>query len=164
MFQNLTQGAIVTILYKNVPRVVDGRVISVNTHMPTYNPQQPMSFMGGPVTDITVQVDNETIPFAGLPASGVVANFPDKSMFLSTDRSAVLREVEVNKSALKQDLDQVPDKQRLYSSYEKLSMDLNPDLKKEAEHARELADMRNEMAEIKRMLASSLGTRQKEEL
>lgn len=101
MFQNLTQGAIVTILYKNVPRVVDGRVISVNTHMPTYNPQQPMSLMGGPVTDITVQVDTETIPFAGLPANGVVANFPDKSMFLSTDRSAVLREVEVNKSALK---------------------------------------------------------------
>ena len=78
MFQALTQGSTVSVLYKNIPKVVDGRVVSVNTHMPVYNPQQPLSMMNGPVTDITVQVADETIPFAGLPANGIVANFPEK--------------------------------------------------------------------------------------
>ena len=86
MFQGLTQGATVSLFYKNEPRVENGRVIAVNTHIPTYNPNQPMAMFNGPVTDITVQVGNDTIPFSGLPASGVVADFPDKGL---TRRTAV---------------------------------------------------------------------------
>lgn len=162
MFQGLTQGAIVSLLYKNVPRVVDARVVSVNTHMPTYNPQQPMSFMNGPVTDITVQVDNETIPFAGLPANGVVANFQEKGMFLSTDSSAVDREIEAAKNALKQDLDQVPAKQKLYESYEKLSLERNPERLRDAEHTKEITELRGEVSDLKRLLSEFLGQKQKE--
>ena len=163
MFQSLTQGATIPVFYKNIPRVADGRVISVNTHMPTFNPQQPMALMNGPVTDITVQVGQETIPFAGLPANGVVANFPEKGLFIATDRSAVLREIEVTKTTLKQDLDQMPIKQKLYSDYEALSMELNPELKKDAEQARELATVRTELSEVKRLLSELIGTKNKEE-
>jgi hypothetical protein len=108
MFQALTQGSTVSILYKNIPKVADGRVISVNTHMPVYNPQQPLSMMNGPVTDITVQVADETIPFAGLPANGIVANFPEKNLFLSTDKTAIVREVEMTADSFRQDLKAVP--------------------------------------------------------
>lgn len=163
MFQSMTQGATIPVLYKNIPRVADGRVISVNTHMPTYNPQQPMALMNGPVTDITVQVGNETIPFAGLPANGVVANFPEKGLFLATDRTAILREVEATKTTLKQDLDQVPAKQKMYADYEKLSLELNPELQKEAAQAQELASLRGEVAELKELLRASLGQNRKEE-
>lgn len=163
MFQSMTQGATIPVLYKNIPRVADGRVISVNTHMPTYNPQQPMALMNGPVTDITVQVGNETIPFAGLPANGVVANFPEKGLFLATDRTAILREVEATKTTLKQDLDQVPAKQKMYADYEKLSLELNPELQKEAAQAQELASLRGEVAELKELLRASLGQNNKEE-
>lgn len=163
MFQSMTQGATIPVLYKNIPRVADGRVISVNTHMPTYNPQQPMALMNGPVTDITVQVGNETIPFAGLPANGVVANFPEKGLFLATDRTAILREVEATKTTLKQDLDQVPAKQKMYADYEKLSLELNPELQKEAAQAQELASLRGEVAELKELLRASLGQNKKEE-
>lgn len=157
------QGATIPVLYKNIPRVADGRVISVNTHMPTYNPQQPMALMNGPVTDITVQVGNETIPFAGLPASGVVANFPEKGLFLATDRTAILREVEATRTTLKQDLDQVPAKQKMYADYEKLSLELNPALQKEAAQAQELASLRGEVAELKELLRASLEQNKKEE-
>lgn len=163
MFQSMTQGVTIPVLYKNIPRVADGRVISVNTHMPTYNPQQPMALMNGPVTDITVQVGNETIPFAGLPANGVVANFPEKGLFLATDRTAILREVEATKTTLKQDLDQVPAKQKMYADYEKLSLELNPELQKEAAQAQELASLRGEVAELKELLRASLGQNKKEE-
>ena len=163
MFQGLTQGAIIPVLYKNIPRVADGRVISVNTHMPTYNPQQPMALMNGPVTDITVQVGNETIPFVGLPANGVVANFPEKGLFLATDRSAILREIEAMASASRQVLASVPDHQKMVTACEDLILQLNPERKKEAQQAQELSDLRGQVAELKTMLSAFLGTKSKEE-
>ena len=77
MFQALTQGATLYVLYKNEPRMEKGRIVSVNTHLPQFNPSQPQAMFGGMVTDLTVSVGNETIPFAGLPATASVANFAD---------------------------------------------------------------------------------------
>ena len=163
MFQGLTQGATIPVLYRNIPRVADGRVISVNTHMPAYNPQQPLAVMNGPVTDITVQVGSETIPFAGLPANGVVANFPDKGYFLATDRSAILREAEVTATALRQDLEAVPDKEKMLKGYENLIVELSPDRKREAMQEQELNNLRSEVAEMKELLRAALGHNKKEE-
>lgn len=157
MFQSLTQGSTLSVLYKNIPRVVDGKVISANTHMPAYNPNQPMAMLSGPVTDITVQVGNETIPLAGLPANGVVANFPEKGLFIATDRTAVLREVETMAQTSRQLLESVPAHQKMVSDCEALLLELNPERKKEAQQAQELTEMRNEIAELKMLLRQSLG-------
>ena len=159
MFQGLSQGATVSVLYRNTPKVADGRVVSVNTHIPTYNPQQPLAMMNGPVTDITIQIGDETIPFVGLPANGVVANFPDKGLFLAIDRSAIQREVDATKANLKQDLDQYPAKQKLYEGYESLSLELNPDRKKEIKQTEEMNAMRGELAELKKLLLETLGSK-----
>lgn len=148
MFQGLSQGAIIPILFKNEPRVADGKILSVNTHMPVYNPGQPMGILNGPVTDITVQVGNDTIPFAGLPANGVVANFPDRGIFLATDKSAVLREIESMLSASKQAIEQMPAHQRMVKSCEDLILQLNPDLKKEAQQAKDIESLREKMSEM----------------
>lgn len=163
MFQGLTQGATIPVLYKNIPRVADGRVISVNTHMPVYNPQQPMALMNGPVTDITVQVGNETIPFAGLPANGVVANFPEKGLFLATERSAILREIEAMSTASKQVLESVPAHQKMVHDCEALLVELNPERKKEAQQAQEMNSLRSEVAELKELLRAALEHSKKEE-
>lgn len=144
-------------LYKNVPRVADGRVLSVNTHMPTYNPQQPMAMMNGPVTDITVQIGNDTVPFVGLPANGVIANFQDKGIFLSTDKSAIVREVEAMANASRQILESVPAQQKMVKDCEALLVELNPERKKEAQQAEEMNAMRGELAELKKLLLASLG-------
>ena len=162
MFQGLSQGATIPVLYKNTPKVVEGRVISVNTHMPTYNPQQPMAMMNGPVTDITVQVGEDTIPFVGLPANGVVANFPEKGLFISTDRSAIIREVESMANASKQVLESVPAHQQMVAGCESLLLQLNPEKRMEAKQAEELNQMRSEMAELKKLLLASLGKKTEE--
>lgn len=163
MFQNLTQGSTLSVLYKNIPRVAEGRVLSVNTHMPTFNPQQPMAMMNGLVTDITLQIGDETIPFAGLPANGVVANFPDKGLYLSTDSSAIKREVDASASALKQELDAVPAKQKLYQGYESLKLELNPDRQRDLQHEKEITSLRGEISELKDLvLALSGGIKTKE--
>ena len=163
MFQGLSQGATLPVLYKNIPRVADGKVMSVSTHMPSYNPSQPMAMLGGPVTDITVQVGNETIPFVGLPANGVVANFPEKGLFIATDRAAVLREIETMATTSRQVLESVPAHQKMVKDCEALLLDLNPERKKEARQAQEISEMRNELAELRELLRETLGHSKKEE-
>lgn len=146
MFQALSQGAIISLFYKNEPRVVDGRVISVNTHMPTYNPNQPMAMLNGPVTDITVQVGNDTIPFAGLPANGVVANFPDKGLFISDDRNIVNREMESMATALEQDLEQVPAKQKMLASLRDMIQQSHPEKQFQVKQAQEIEILKTQFA------------------
>lgn len=163
MFQNLTQGATLSVLYKNIPRVEQGRVLSVNTHMPVFNPQQPMAMMNGPITDITVQVGEETIPFVGLPASGVVANFPEKGLYISIDPSAIKREVDASASALKQELDSVPAKQKLYQGYEALRLELNPERQRDIQHEKEITSLRGEIAELKELVRALSGGAVKKE-
>ena len=165
MFQSISQGALLSILYRNEPRVVDGRVVAVNTHMPAYNPNQPMAMLNGPVTDITVQVGNETIPLVGLPASGVVANFPDKGIFIATDRSAIVRELESMESASKQALEQVPAHQKMIESCEQLLVDLQPEKKKEVQQSQEIESLRTQLRvmtekfdKMSEMLSAKLGT------
>ena len=170
MFQSLTQGVTIPVLLKNVPKVVDGKVVSVNTHMPVYNPTQPMAVLNGPVTDITVQVENETVPFAGLPANGIMANFPDKGYFIATDKSAILREVESMQTASRQALEQMPAHQKMVKDCDALLLSLQPEKQKEAKQAQEieslksqLADMGDKFDRLMDMLSVNLGTPKKEE-
>lgn len=165
MFQSLSQGASLSILYKNEPRVVEGRVLSVSTHMPSYNPGQPMAMLNGPVTDITVQVDGNTIPFAGLPANGVTANFPDKSMFVSTDRTAILREIEAMRNSSKQVLEQVPVHQKMVSACDELLIQLQPEKQQEARRDKEIESLKTQLSSMNEkfdrlsgLLSAKLGT------
>lgn len=163
MFQSLTQGASVSILYRNEPKIVSGKVVAVNTHMPTYNPNQPMSMFNGLVTDLTIQVGNDTIPFSGLPANGVVANFQDKGMFLAEEESAVFREVDNAVSAMEQDLSTVPAKQKLLAGYRLLRQEVNPEARRDAQREKEMSDLRSELSDMKKMLSEMLGLKAKEE-
>ena len=160
MFQNLTQGASVTIFFRNEPpRIETAKVVSIHTHMPGYNPNQPMAMFNGLVTDITVQIGNETIPFAGLPANGVMADFPSKGMYLSVDSSAAYRELDSAIDAIEQDLATVPSKQKLLEGYKSLRVKNNP----EAQREKEMSEMRGQLNEMQRMLSEILGTKPKED-
>lgn len=162
MFQGLTQGATIYLLYKNEPRIADGKVLSVNTH-PYYNPSQPMAMMSGPVTDVTIQVGNDTIPFAGLPANGFIANFPDKGLLLSTDFSAILREIDSVISGIRQELSTIHEREKMLDGYEKLRMEHNPEKRMEVQNAKEMSELKAELAQMRKLLADTLGQKTKEE-
>jgi len=137
--------------------------MSANTHMPTYNPNQPMAMFNGLVTDLNVQVGNDTIPFTGLPANAVVADFPSKGLFLAIDESAAYREVDTAINAFEQDLATVPAKQKLLEGYKQLRMEKNPDVKREVQREREMAELKGQISEMRQMLSEVLGTKPKEE-
>ena len=162
MFQGLTQGATLYILYKNDPKVETGRVIAVNTHLPQFNPSQPQAMLGGMVTDLTVSVGSDTIPFAGLPASASVANFPDKGLFISENQALILNEVTAMRDTSQKIVDSYEAHKTLRDKCDDLLLSLNPEKKKEVEQAKELSDLRGQIEELKGMLSAVLGTKSKE--
>lgn len=163
MFQSMTQGATLFVLYKNDPRIEKGRVVSINTHLPQFNPSQPQAMFGGMVTDLTVAVGSETIPFAGLPATASVANFPDKGIFVSEDQGLVINELTSMRDNSQRIVDSYDAHKALRDKCDSLLLSLNPEKQKEMQNAKEMADLKGELAEMKRMLSAFLGTKPKEE-
>ena len=159
----MTQGATLFILHKNEPKVEIGRVVSVNTHLPQYNPNQPQAMFNGMVTDLTVSVGSDTIPFLGLPASASTANFADKGLFISEDQGLVVNEITTLRDNSKRIIDSYETNRDLFEKYEALLISLNPDKQREVKSAKELAALKDELSEMKRMLSAILGTKIKEE-
>ena len=159
----MTQGATLFILHKNEPKVDVGRVVSVNTHLPQYNPNQPQAMFNGMVTDLTVSVGSDTIPFLGLPASASTANFADKGLFISEDQGLVVNEITTLRDNSKRIIDSYETNKDLFEKYEALLISLNPDKQREVKSAKELAALKDELSEMKRMLSVVLGSKTKEE-
>ena len=159
----MTQGATLFILHKNEPKVEMGRVVSVNTHLPQYNPNQPQAMFNGMVTDLTVSVGSDTIPFLGLPASASTANFADKGLFISEDQGLVVNEITTLRDNSKRIIDSYETNKDLFEKYEALLISLNPDKQREVKIAKELAALKDELSEMKRMLSVIIGTKTKEE-
>lgn len=158
----MNQGATLYILYKNEPRVEKGRVITASTHIPQFNPAQPQAMFNGMVTDLTVAVGNETIPFAGLPATASVANFPDKGMFVSEDQGMVVNEITAMRDNSQRIVESYDAHKAMRDKCDALLLSLNPEKQKEIQSAKEMADLKGELAEMKEMLSAFLGTKTKE--
>ena len=158
MFQGLSQGSTLYILYKNEPRLEKGRVISLNTHLPQFNPSQPQAMFSGMVTDLTVAVGSDTLPFQGLPATASVANFPDRGLFVSEDQGMVINELTAMRDNSQRVVDSYDAHKALRDKCDALLLSLNPDKQKEMQNAKDVAELKGELAEMKRMLSAVLGT------
>ena len=163
MFQGLSQGATLYILYKNEPRLEKGRITSVNTHLPQFNPNQPQAMFNGMVTDLTVAIGSETIPFAGLPANASVANFPENGIFISEDQGMAVNEITSMRDNSKRIVESYDAHKAMCDRCDDLLLSLNPEKQKELQNAKEMEALKGELAEMKRMLSAVLGTKSKEE-
>lgn len=163
MFQGLSQGATLYILYKNEPRLEKGRITSVNTHLPQYNPAQPQALFNGMVTDLTVSVGGETIPFAGLPANASVANFPDRGIFISEDQGMAVNELTAMRDNSQRIVDSYDAHRAMRDKCDELLVSLNPEKQTQMQNAKEMAVLKGEIAELKGMLSAFLGTKKKED-
>lgn len=164
MFQALTQGMPLYILYRNEPRVDEARVISVNTHPQQATPANPMAILNGPVTDIVVSVDGKTLPpFQGLQPSAIVATFSSEGMFISEDKSLIDNELKSIEDSHQRIVDGYESSKEMVDKCKALRLKINPERQKEAAHAEEIARLQGEITEMKQMLMQALGTKSKEE-
>lgn len=159
----MNQGATLYILYKNDPRLEKGRIVSVNTHLPQFNPSQPQAMFGGMVTDLTVALGSETIPFAGLPATASVANFPDKGIFVSEDQGLIINELTSMRDNSQRIVESYDAHKALRDKCDALLLSLNPERQKEMQNAKEMAELKGELSEMKKLLSAFLGAKTKEE-
>lgn len=159
MFQGLSQGSTLYIFYRSEPRVESARVVAVNTHLPQYNPAQPQAIFNGMVTDVTTSVNGETIPFVGLPANASVANFADKGVFLSDDKSLLINEVTVMQENSKRIIDSYDINKELYEKLSSILASLVPEKAQESQ----MDALRSEIEGLKSMLAAALATKTKDE-
>ena len=116
----------------------------------------------GMVTDLTVAVGNETIPFAGLPATASVANFPEKGMFVSEDQSMAVNEITAMRDNSQRIVDSYDAHKTLRDKCDVLLLSLNPERQKEIQTAKEMAELKGQLEEMKEMLSAYLGTKTKE--
>ena len=150
-------------LYKNEPRVEKSRVISLNTHVPQFNPSQPQALFSGMVTDLNVAIGNETLNLAGLPATASVANFPDKGMFVSEDQGMLINELTAMRDNSQRVVDSYDAHKALRDKCDALLVSLNPEKQKEMQNAKDVAELKGELADLKRMLQEVIGTKHTKE-
>ena len=162
MFQGLQAGMPLYILYKNDPKVVEARVVSCNTHPPVPNPNNPMAILNGPVTDVTVTVDGKTLPpFQGLSPNAMMATFSNDGMFISEDRGLIINEVTSMRDNSQRIVESFDIHKSMVEKCNELLLSLNPEKQKELAQAKEMSDLKGELAELKGMLSLLLGNKQK---
>lgn len=161
MFQGLTQGMPLYILYKNEPKVETARVVSVNTHPQQATPTNPMAILNGPVTDIVVSVDGKTLPpFQGLQPSAMVATFSADGMFISEDKGLIDNELKAIEDNHQRIVDGYESSKEMVEKCKALRLQLNPDKQREAEYAKEMSRMQGELSEMKQLLMKVLGNKE----
>lgn len=136
--------------------------MAVNTHLPQFNPSQPQAMLNGMVTDVTVSIGSETIPFASLPASASMANFPDRGLYIAEDQGMIVNEITAMRDNSQRIVDSYDAHKALRDKCDALLISLNPEKQKEMQNAKDVADLKGELAELKQMLSAVLGTKSKE--
>lgn len=173
MFQGLRASSPFYILYKNEPRVAIGEVISVSNPVPQFG---ATAYQNGLMTtpksfvDIKVRVGEEVLDLQKLPADSTIADFGGNGMVVSESREAIINEVDGFKKASERVLADVGRHRKIVSECDKMLSELSPQLKREAEQAEEIenlkqgmGNLRDDLADIKALLSKALNRSPKKE-
>ncbi|MCM1034918.1 MAG: hypothetical protein NC346_02470 [Prevotella sp.] len=174
MFQNLRAGTPLYILHKSEPRIEIGEVISVSNPQAQFGaatyqagiPYQPQKM----VVDVKIKVGDTTIDLQQLPADAVIADFSNNSMVISENRDAILNEVTTLAKNSEKILESVDYHKNVVERCATIVTDLNPHIRQEAEQRKEiervkseLSGLRDDMSDIRAMLAKALNKKSKED-
>lgn len=166
MFQGLRVGSPIYLLSKSEPKIDIAEVVSVGNPTAQYN---TASFQNGsfvpPVNtvDIKVRIGEQVIDLQKMPAEQSIADFGSAGMVVSESRDAIINEIDAFKKLSLRALEDVDKHKHIVSECDNMLASLNPHLKKEAEQAEEIAnlkrgmaDLRDDMTDIKGMLTKAL--------
>lgn len=160
-FQNLRVNNQFYILHKDgTPFVETGSVVGVSAPVPEAA-QQPMMF-GQPmrmVVDITVKVGEQTVTFQKIPAGADIAdaNFPGGgNMVISGSRESMNAEVTAMRTRSQEILKSIDYHRTMVESCNRMMETLNPELAERQRQDAENKALRQEISELKAMMAELL--------
>ena len=169
MLSGLRAGTPVYILYKNEPRFAVGKVSQVSNQYPNLGYQQPLIPGNNLAVNISVEVDGKLESYERIPLNSSIAEFPEKGVIISETRDGIVNEVNAIRSASVTALQQVEMHKNVIASCDKLLFELNPQLKKDQEQAKEIATLKDQIAgmsdqiaALTGMLSKSLGKKKEE--
>ena len=144
----IAQGASLYVLNRKEPDVKQATVVNVSQpHVSKAAQANPAAALQGFVIDLTLSMANDTTTIE-FPVNSASANYPDKGWFVSTDRQAVIREVEAINNVAEQIISQAPAQKEISDKCKELLVRLNPEKQKEEQQAQEIMMLKNQLAEM----------------
>lgn len=155
MLSGLRAGTPLYVLYKNEPRIAIGEVLTVSNPVPQFGTVYQSGIPMPPKTtvDIKVKINGEEVTFQKLPSDQSVADFGTSGIVISESREAIINEIEGYKKLSEKALQDVDRHKKIIAECGKMLGELNPQIKREAEQAREIAGLKGDITAIKNMLA-----------
>lgn len=151
MFSNLSQNSILYVLdLKNKPKVLSGPIERISIPRPKYNTFNPNMEM---VVDIVANINGERREFKGVP-NNTIADFGEDAFVLAESKDVLNSYVHSMLQNSKNIINSVEKHQTLIEQYEEAIQELNPDIKASMENDKAIKDLKEEISELKQMIAS----------
>lgn len=151
MFSNLSQNSILYVLdLKNKPKVLSGPIERISIPRPKYNTFNPNMEM---VVDMIANINGERREFKGVPNS-TIADFGEDAFVLAESKDVLNSYVHSMLQNSKNIVNSIEKHQSLISQYEEALQELNPDIKASMENDKAIKDLKDEITELKQMIAS----------
>ena len=152
LFKDLHKGNVVYVLNTDELKLSNGKVVNVGVpyfDMPSQVPNMNMNMNASRVVDVTIEINGATNTYK-IPEN-LSVTFANK-MLLSTDKSAVVNEIESIKSICNDVVNNYERSLEKIKICDNLLSDLNPEFKEKKENEEKLANMQSEISEIKQMI------------
>ena len=167
MFQSLRIGTPLYVLRKNEPKLEIGEVTFVGQPVNQFN--QPVYGGTQPATvDVNIQIGDKPMNLQKLPAMLTIADCGN-GIVVSESREAISNEINILRQNSQRILESIDQHQAIVQKCNELLAEINPQVKQEAERAKEIESLgnrvgglENSLAEIKGLLIQSLNTKTKE--
>lgn len=167
MFQSLRNGTPLYVLRKNEPKLEMGEVIFVSQPVnqfgqPVYGGTQPAT------VDIKIQIADKQMDLQKLPATFTIADCGN-GIVVSESRDAISNEINILRQNSQRILESIEQHKAIVQRCNELLAEINPQVKQEAERAKEIESLsqrvgglENSLADIKGLLIQSLNGKTKE--
>lgn len=151
MFSNLSQNSILYVLdLRSKPKVLSGPIERISIPRPKYNTFNPNMEM---VVDIIASINGERREFKGVP-NNTIADFGEDAFVLAESKDVLNSYVHSMLQNSKNIVNSIEKHQTLITQYEEAIQELNPDIKASMENDKAIKDLKEEITELKQMIAS----------
>lgn len=170
MFQNLRKGTPLYVLHKQDARLEIGEVTNVTQPQAMYNHGYQNGQYVPPkmCVDVQMNIEGNIINLQKLQAEANIAD--ENGMIVTDNKDAILTEIDILSKNSQKVLDSVEYHTSIVEKCKLLVEELNPHIKKEAEQAKEINDLKQkvnglseDLGDIKTMLTRVLNKKSKED-
>lgn len=151
MFSSLSQNSILYVWdFKNSPKILSGPIERVSIPRPKYTTFNPTMEM---LVDITATINGERREFKDVPNTSV-ADFGDNAFVLAENKETLSSYITAKYQNAKAMIENAKKQEALLQLYEQSLEELNPSIKADKEKDKVIADLKDEMKELKNMIAA----------